>query len=95
MMKISNVPSLTFKTPRVYINMTDNPIKVHTREHYTAIPNHDITLQYASILKKKKKKKCFKVTIKAFLHTAVPGYIHTQKDTQLHHMHKHTHKISN
>ena len=55
MMKISNVPSLTFKTPRVYINMTDNPIKVHTREHYTAIPNHDITLQYASILKKKKK----------------------------------------
>ena len=26
---------------RVYINMTDDPIKTRNRDHYTAIPNHN------------------------------------------------------
>ena len=29
--------------------MTDNPIKAHTADYYTAIANHDRIIQYASI----------------------------------------------
>ena len=43
-MDISNAPNFTFEALGEYISTTDNPIKAHTRDLYTAVANHDTTL---------------------------------------------------
>ena len=43
-MNISNAPNFTFEALGEYISTTDNPIKAHTRDLYTAVANHDTTL---------------------------------------------------